>query len=136
MLHEHTPAATIQDILSAKKEALDEQFSITMQDTRNIKAEARAGWMMGDNASQATPILLGNDVLVPQEASISLSKGTAKFRCPKSVVSIRSTRALVFVGVATPATARTAKAFTINAGYQARVPIVLVVTQPSACMFL
>jgi hypothetical protein len=75
--------------------------------------------------SLATPIPLGNDVLVPQEAIINISRGTAHFRCSKEDIKIQNKRPEVFIGDIHPATARTAQAFTVKPGYQGRVSIVL-----------
>jgi hypothetical protein len=76
-------------------------------------------------SSLATPILLGNDVLVSEAVVIDIAKGVATFGISKVPVKIRSTKPEIFVGEQTPATARVTQTFTINPGSQARVPITI-----------
>jgi hypothetical protein len=72
--------------------------------------------------SIATPILLGNDVLVPEEAIINIADCTAHLRSSKTAIAIKSTKSEVFIGDITPATARTAQAFTVRASGSSTVP--------------
>jgi hypothetical protein len=87
-------------------------------------------------SSLATPILLGNVRLVSEAVVIDIAKGFATFGTSKVPVKIRSTKPEIFFGEQTPATARIAQTFTINPGYQARVPITIDIMPTSSLYYL
>lgn len=53
LLSNHHSASTVIEILRAEKDALGEDFIVTRQDLVNLGVEAKAGWLMGENSTQA-----------------------------------------------------------------------------------
>ena len=81
-----------------------------------------------------TKIILGNDQLVPMRAQIDLQTNTMTFANHDKQVVISSTRKSDNLQLRK--TARTREVFSIDPGYQARVPIVLDGTPPGKSYYL
>lgn len=74
-------------------------------------------------ASLSTPILIGNDVLVPEDVSISLGQNFALFGTTNGIVTVSSAEEPLHIGDNILSAARTTQAFVIRPGFQGRIPI-------------
>jgi hypothetical protein len=84
--------------------------------------------------SLATNIIIGNDILAEEGAIIDLNGGTCTFKSAKGTVPITSVRPKVLP--ASHPSARIGSVFTIKPGFQARVPVDLTDTPPTASYML
>jgi hypothetical protein len=84
--------------------------------------------------SLATKIIIGNDVLAEEGATIDLNGGNCTFKSAKGIVPITSVRPKVLP--ASHPSARLQSVFTIKPGFQARVPIDLTDKPPTSLYML